>query len=146
MKKHSQISDGELAIMRLLWSDGQLSSRQIMEQLYPDCSASDHATIHSMLKRLEAKSLVTRNRDTHPHIFVATVTQAKFAGQQFAVMVNKVSGGSLAPFLSHLIQSDSLTKAQLDELRSMLDKPEKNKTGGQKSATRSSKKPRKRNQ
>ena len=120
MGTHIQISDGELAIMRLLWSDGRLLSRQIMEQLYPTCSASDHATVHSLLKRLEAKALVARDRSTHPHVFVATITQSEFAGRQLTDMVDKVSDGSLAPFLSHLIQSNSLTKSQLDELREML--------------------------
>lgn len=121
MSTHTPISDGELAVMRLFWSDGSLSSRSIMERLYPSCSPSDHATVHSLLKRLEKKKLVVRDRDGHPHVFSAAISQSEYAGRQFSDLANKVTDGSLAPFLSHLIASDSLTRSQLNELREMLE-------------------------
>lgn len=121
MPNHTSISDGELAVMRLIWKGGTISSRSIMEQLYPACSPSDHATVHSLLKRLEKKKLVVRDRQTHPHEFSAAVSQSEFAGRQFVDLADKVTDGSLAPFLSHLIQSDSLSRSQLDELREMLE-------------------------
>ncbi len=128
MSTHTPISDGELAVMRLFWSDGTLSSRNIMERLYPSCSPSDHATVHSLLKRLEKKKLVVRDRDQHPHMFSAAISQSEFAGRQFSDLANKVTDGSLAPFLSHLIKSHSLTRSQMDELREMLENhsPKKN--------------------
>ncbi len=133
MSKHTPISDGELAVMRLIWKEGTLSSRAIMEQLYPACTPSDHATVHSLLKRLEKKDLVIRDRQTHPHEFSAVVSQSEFAGHQFVDLAEKVTDGSLAPFLSHLIQSDSLSRSQLDELREMLDarSPKKNRKSNQ---------------
>ncbi len=137
MQPIPQISDGELAVLRLLWSRGAQTSRDIMELLYPDCSVSDHATVHSLLKRLEAKRLVARDRDTHPHVFSATIGQSEFAGRQLSRLAAKVSDGSLAPFLSHLIESNSLSADQLDELRNLLAKHKDNSGGrNRKRATR----------
>lgn len=131
MKPQKPVSDMELAVLRLLWAtDDSLSSRTIMEELYPTCTPSDYATVHSLLKRLEAKQLVARDRRRQPHLFTAEVSQSEFAGSQLEMMAEKVSGGSMAPFLSHLLQSQSLSRSQLDELQEMIEnaKPKKQKS------------------
>ncbi|MFK7769761.1 MAG: BlaI/MecI/CopY family transcriptional regulator [Mariniblastus sp.] len=140
MPNHTPISDGELAVMRLLWREGAISSRNIMERIYPGCSPSDHATVHSLLKRLEKKKLVTRDRTSHPHVFSATISQSEFAGRQFTDLAEKVTDGSLAPFLSLLIESNSLSKSQLNELRMMLDNHEPTQPAKKKRNSRQRKK------
>lgn len=57
-RKSLQVTDTELAVLRVLWQHGKESARGITEKLYPSCSASDFATVHSMLKRLEAKQAI----------------------------------------------------------------------------------------
>ena len=74
-----------------------------------------------MLQRLELKKLVQRDRSAHPHVFSACADRSSVAGQELEAMADKLAGGSLAPFLTHLVQSDQLTKTEIDELREMLD-------------------------
>ena len=121
MKKPQSITDTELAVLKLLWEQGPLAARAITEVIYPQCSASDVGTVHSMLQRLEAKKLVQRNRGSHPHIFSATVSRTDVAGQQLEQMAEKLADGSMVPFLAHLVQAGRLTQDELDELRALLD-------------------------
>jgi BlaI family penicillinase repressor len=120
-KRSLKVTDAELAVLRVLWQqDGRETAREITEVLYPNCSASDFATVHSMLKRLETKGAVTRDRSTHPHGFTAAVTETDVAGYKLQEVANQLSDGSMAPFILHLVQSQRLSKDEADTIRKML--------------------------
>lgn len=111
-KKSLHVTDTELAVLRVLWSQGKKTAREITESVYSGYSASDFATVHSMLKRLEGKRAVGRDRNTHPHRFRALVSETDVAGFKLAEMANKVSGGSMAPFILHLLDAGGLSEEE----------------------------------
>ena len=122
MKRTPQkITDTELAVLKVLWDHGPISARGITERLYPDCTDSDLGTVHSMLKRLEAKDMIARDRGGHVHLFSAKVERSLIAGQQLEEMADKLADGSLAPFLSHLVQANRLDNEEIQAIRRMLD-------------------------
>lgn len=121
MKHPTGITDTELSVLKQLWANGSLTSRQLVDELYPAGTASDVGTVHSMLQRLEAKKLVNRDRSRHPHVFSAAVSQSAVAGQQLHTLADKISDGSLFPFLTHLVETKSLSEEELSSLRKLID-------------------------
>jgi predicted transcriptional regulator len=119
-RKRRHATDAELAVLKVLWARGELSARSIAEELYPGGSASDIATVQKLVSRLEAKRLVTRERKPPAHLFRAAVSQEKFAGEQLEAMAEKLSDGSLAPFVMHLVNARGLTKREREEIRRLL--------------------------
>jgi BlaI family transcriptional regulator, penicillinase repressor len=113
-------SDAELAILKELWADGPLTARSIAERLYPMGTPSDIATVQKLLQRLEQKGLVTRERKPPAHLFRAQVTQEQLVGEQLDAMAEKLTGGSLAPFVTHLIKAKRLTEHDLHEIRRLI--------------------------
>ena len=122
MKPIKTITDAELTVLRWLWQHGAATARAVAQDLYPECTASDLATVHSLLQRLEAKKLVTRDRSCHVHTFSAAASQSEVAGRELQALADKLASGSLSPFLTHLVEGAKLTKKELDELRSLLKK------------------------
>jgi len=116
-----KVTETELAVLKVLWSHGERTAREITEAIYPECSASDIGTVHSMLQRLERKKLVRRSRRTHPHRFTAKVSVEEIAGRELEAMAEKLSEGSIAPFLMHLLSAGKLTSAEAEEIRTMLE-------------------------
>ena len=94
-KRTLHVTDTELAVLRVLWQQGPHTARGITEKVYSGYSASDFATVHSLLKRLEAKGAVDRDRSTHPHGFSAAVSETDIAGFKLAEVADKFSGGSI---------------------------------------------------
>ncbi len=119
-KKTLHVTDTELAVLRVLWQHGRETARGITEKVYQSCSASDFATVHSMLKRLEAKGAVDRDRSTHPHGFTAAVSETDIAGFKLAEIADQLPGGSMAPFILHLLDAQQLSKEDADAIREML--------------------------
>ena len=73
-RKAQAITEAELSVLKTLWERGPLTARLMTEAIYPQCSDSDLATVHSLLQRLEQKDLIARDRSRHAHLFSAAVT------------------------------------------------------------------------
>ncbi len=115
------ITDTELAVLKALWDSGPLTAKAIAEMLYGNCSESELGTVHSMLQRLERKKFILRDRSSHAHVFSSVVSRSEVAGQELQLMAKKLADGSMAPFLTHLVQADRLTEEEINEIRHMLD-------------------------
>ena len=127
MKSPQTITDAELAVLKFLWDRESATAKGITERLYPECTASDVGTVHSMLKRLESKRFIHRDRETHPQHFSAAVDRTQLAGRQLDEIANKVSDGSYMPFLTHLVEGDRLSEEDLAELRKILRRRQKSR-------------------
>lgn len=116
-----QLPDAELAVMQLLWDHEQLTARQVREQLYPDETASNHGTVQKLLQRLEQKNFVARNRSQFVHLFRAVVTRTQYAGAQLESLADKLTDGSLVPFLMHLMEARKISAKERREIQKLLD-------------------------
>ena len=115
------VTEAELTILEFLWSEGPSTKRVIAATLYPANRTSDVATVHKLLQRLEAKCHVARDRSSMAHVFSATAAKNEFVGGQLETFAAKLSGGSLAPLVMHLVEGKRLTKRERNKLRALLD-------------------------
>jgi predicted transcriptional regulator len=120
-KKKLSATDAELAVLRLLWESESLTAREIREVLYPGGTSSDHGTVQKLLQRLEKKQLVIRDSTAFVHVFRAKVSRGEMAGQQLESLAEKLTDGSLVPFIMHAVGSRSLTAQERKEIRRLLD-------------------------
>jgi BlaI family transcriptional regulator, penicillinase repressor len=115
------LANAELAVMELLWEEPSLSARVIRERLYPDASRAQHGTVQKLLQRLEDKGFVSRDRKEVVHFFSPRVLRREYAGDQLVILVDKLTDGSVAPLLTHLIEHKKISKDELARLRGLLD-------------------------
>lgn len=120
-KNVPNITEAEWAVLQRLWDHGPASVRQLTDALYPRGGASEYATVHKLLERLEAKGCVARKREDGVFVFAAAVDRDAVLGQQLDALVEKMCGGSLQPLLSNLIRGRRLTADELKELLSLVE-------------------------
>ena len=118
------LANAELAVMKLLWQNDRLTARQIREQLYPDADKAQHGTVQRLLQRLEAKGYVARDRNLSVHLFSAAVSRQTYAGTQLESLAAKLTAGSFAPLITHLIEQKKISRDEIDRIRAILDEPE----------------------
>jgi BlaI family penicillinase repressor len=121
MPNSRHATDAELAVLKVLWEHAPRSARDIADVLYPGGAASDIATVQKLISRLEAKRLVLRERKPPAHEFRPALTQDQFAGEQLEAMADKLSDGSLTPFVLHLVNARKLTARERQQIRKLLD-------------------------
>lgn len=119
--KRPPLANAELAIMDLLWRQDRMTARQIREELYPDETKAQHGTVQRLLQRLEDKGYIDRDRSLSIHFFSATIDRRTYAGTQLESLASKLTGGSFAPLITHLVEEKKLSREDLDQIRAILD-------------------------
>ena len=115
------VTDAEWAILERLWDQGPASIRQLTDILYPKGGASEYATVHKLLERLEAKKFVQRKRVQGVYLFAAISLRDDVIGRQVEALVDKMYGGSLQPLLVNLVRVKRLSAQELRDLLALVD-------------------------
>jgi len=122
--KQPSLANAELAVMDLLWQNDRMTARQIREQLYPDATKAQHGTVQRLLQRLEDKGYVERDRTLSVHFFSAAISRQTYAGQQLESLADKLTAGSFAPLITHLVEEKKISRDEIKRIRAILDELE----------------------
>lgn len=122
--KQPSLANAELAIMDRLWQSERLTARQIREQLYPDAAKAQHGTVQRLLQRLEDKGYVERDRSLSVHLFSSAISRQTYAASQLESLANKLTAGSIAPLITHLVEEKRISRQEIERIRAILDKHE----------------------
>ncbi|MBL8864335.1 MAG: BlaI/MecI/CopY family transcriptional regulator [Gemmataceae bacterium] len=120
-RDHPDVTDAELGVLQALWENGPSTIRQLTDHLYPKGGTSHYATVQKLLERLESKGCVARNRSSMTHVFAAGINREAFVGGQLRAVAERLCGGSIAPVLTHLLKTETLSEADRKELRNLLN-------------------------
>lgn len=121
LRPRAKATEAEWNVLELLWEKGSASVRHLADVLYPKGGASEYATVHKLLERLDGKGYVRRERQGGIYLFSAAVNRDEVIGRQLESLVEKMCGGSLQPLLSNLVRVKGLTPDELRELLKLVD-------------------------
>ena len=112
----------ELQILGTLWQHGSGTVRQVMERL-SDGKERAYTSVLSVMQVMQKKELlgIEKERDGLAHIFKPLVTREQVVAPLLRGLVAKVFGGSRRTAMQHLLQSDTVDKQEIDDLRQLLD-------------------------
>src|SRR6478672_4179087 len=118
------ITESELAVLRILWDRQPATIRQLSDILYPKGEAAQYATVQKLLDRMEAKGYVKRDRTLFVHMFSAVLDRDQLIGRRLRSLAEMLCDGSLTPLLTHLARADDLTEKDRRALRAIMDEIE----------------------
>jgi len=114
-----KLSKLEFQIMEALWTQGDLSIREIQEA-FPAKRRPAYTTIQTTIYRLEAKGVVRRVKKVgNFHIFAASVSR-NAAQRRLVDDLLALFGGRSQPVMAHLIESGKLTLQDVKEAEKVL--------------------------
>jgi predicted transcriptional regulator len=124
MTDRPELSKSELEVARVLWSLGSATVREVHAALAAE-RRIDFATVQTYLRRLEAKGyvhgrLVGRTRVYSPKIKPRTVIR-----ETIDDLLDRLFAGEALPLMKHLVEERGLSDDDIAQLRSMLDRLEK---------------------
>ena len=80
--------------------------------------------VNSWLETL-LKGFIHRDRSLGVHLFSAIVGREAYGGRQLESLAQKLTGGSIAPLLTHLLDEKKLDMAEIKRLRKLLKEAQK---------------------
>lgn len=112
-------TDGELEILRVLWSRGPSSLADVCEALRSERDVAT-TTVATMLRVMLDKGLIRRKRAGRGHHWSAAVTHAAAAQSLIGKIVDGVFDGSASRLVAHLVEAGQLSDKELAELRDLI--------------------------
>ena len=116
------VPDAELAVLKVLWDRGPATIREIADELYPGGEVAHYATVQKLLDRLHSRRFVARRRNGNLNVFSAKVARSDLIRNRLKDTADQLCEGSMTPLLTQLVEANSLSKAEIAELRAMIDR------------------------
>lgn len=116
-------TDVEFQILNILWDLGPSPVRDIHRQL-DAIKGTNYSTTVKMLGVMLQKGLLRRDEDAQPHVYRTALTRHRAGKQMLNDVVQKVYDGSSLSLVLQALSSSKATKAELAEIRKLLDQME----------------------
>jgi BlaI family transcriptional regulator, penicillinase repressor len=113
-------TDQELEILKVLWRSGPSSVREIWNEL-SESREIGQTSVLKIMQIMRDKGLLNCDVNQRPQVFRPKQSQKTTLKHLAGDMVTRVFGGSASLLLQHAIDGRKSTKAELAEMRAMLD-------------------------
>jgi predicted transcriptional regulator len=114
-----RISEGEQAVMEVLWAESPLTATEVADRIPTERGWSER-TVKTMLGRLLAKGALLHEEDGRRYLYRPAVERADYAIRETRRLADRLFGGRAAPLVAHLAASDGLTDQDIAELEALL--------------------------
>ena len=120
MNQIARLPDAELEVMNALWAAGEPLTRPELEQRLSRKGWAS-TTLLALLTRLEEKGFVTRQKQGRGYLYASAVPRREYAKTEGRTALGRMFGGSAKNLVAALVETDSLTEADIDELSDYLE-------------------------
>lgn len=117
-------TEAELEILTVLWSRGPCTVREVHEVLIKRKSAQ-YTTVLKLLQIMAEKGLVRRDETERAHVYTAAHSRESTQKQLAGDLLQRAFNGSAARLLQGALSARKASKAELDEIRKLLDEYER---------------------
>lgn len=122
-KKLKKPSAGEMELLSLLWEHGPLSLSEAHHTIDREVG---YTTIQTRLNRLVDNGFATREKQGRQATrYRAAVEPDQVGAGVLDQVVQQVTRGKILPLVAHLVQSNKLTREELDELKQLVREAER---------------------
>jgi len=116
----------ELEILRVLWSRGPSTVREVHEALSAAKTKDvGYTSILKFLQIMTEKGLVRRNEEQRAHVYEACEPAEKTKRQIAGDVLQRVFEGSARDLMVHALAGRRTSKQEIEELRQLLDEHER---------------------
>ena len=116
MDKKITVSDAELEIMEVLWSAGRGLNAGEIRNILNENKNWERTTVLTLINRLVKKEVV-RQEKREVFYYLPCISREEYVREETKSFVNKFFKGSSRNLAAALVNNESLTKEDVEELR-----------------------------
>jgi len=113
----------ELAILKVLWTAGPRSVREI-QGILNESKATGYTTVLKMLQIMTEKGLVERDETVRPQIYRAKYSQEQTQRHLVSDLLQRAFGGSVKALVMQALATKKSSAKDLDLIEKLLDRIE----------------------
>lgn len=122
MKKKSppRPTDRELAILRILWTRGPCTVRQVNEEMNRE-QRTGYTTTLKLMQIMTDKNLLMRDDSRFQHVYEPAVSEEKTQNLVVGELMDRVFNGSAQKLVMRALSTKKVSGEELARIRALLD-------------------------
>ncbi len=118
-------TEGELALLRVLWKRGSATVREVHEEITRQRPLG-YTTVLKLLQIMIEKGLVQRTESSKAHLYRAAASQQETQSQMLRDLSDRLFSGSAAQLAMHALSMEPANAQELEKVRTLLGQRGKN--------------------
>ena len=119
VKTKYELTEGEWAIIGAVWANQPCAAPTVQEAL-EEQKAWTYSTVKTMMDRMVAKGLLKTERIRNLILYRSAITKQEAQSGEIMRAVKRAFDGALTPMMQFLLDNNSLSQKQLNELEGMI--------------------------
>ena len=120
-RRTSLPTDGELRILRVLWSRGPSTVREVHEAL-SEIAETGYTTVLKLLQIMTEKGLVRRDESQRAHVYEARAGEDDTQQHLLSDLLDRAFDGSASKLVMQALSSGRASRQEIDEIRRLNEK------------------------
>jgi predicted transcriptional regulator len=113
-------TDGELAILRVLWRRGPATVREVMDELAAERDTG-YTTVLKLLQIMTDKGLVRRDESERTHVYDAAFSEDETQRRLVGELLERAFGGSAQKLVLQALAAQPAGREELAEIRRIIE-------------------------
>lgn len=111
-------TDAELAILRVLWTQGPATVREVQDHLETD---QGYTTVLKHLQIMLDKGLVTRDESGRAHVYAPAIAEADTQRRLVRDLLDRAFDGSARQLVMRALSTEGISREELGRVRDLLN-------------------------
>ena len=124
MSRKHQLAELQLAIMHVLWEQGEATVSDVRDALAPTRPLA-YTTVGTMLAKMEMKGQVAHHIVGRVNVYRAAIQQDQVSRSMVTDLADRLFNGDVTQMVCHLLDGSDLTPTDLAELKRLIRQKEK---------------------
>ena len=125
MPDRHQLTELQLAILRVIWDRSEATVQDIWEALHAERGLAQ-TTVATMLSRLERRGVVTRRAQARQYQYRAAVTEQEVQHSMVGELTERLFDGDVTALVQHLLSGEDVSPGDIAKIRDMIARVETN--------------------
>jgi predicted transcriptional regulator len=119
MPERHDLTELQLAILRLLWQRGEATVAELWEALYEQRRLAQ-TTVATLVARLQRRGIVARRTRDRQFLYRATITEADVRHSMVSELTERLFAGDRTELVNHLVSASDMSPGDLARLKQIL--------------------------
>jgi predicted transcriptional regulator len=124
MDESPELTDLQLAVLRVLWRGGEPTVQEVQAALHPERPLAV-TTVATLLSRLEKRRVVTHRSEGRVYRYRACLSEEEARRSMVGGLAGRLFGGDVTALVSHLLGGEQVGPDDLARIREMIDRRER---------------------
>ena len=115
-----QISEAEWEIMKIIWTNPNISAREVMKELEESIEWKIN-TVKTLLGRLVEKKAIGFEKNNRTYFYYPLVSKEECVKAESKSFLERVYNGSVGLMMANFLKHQKLSKKDIDQLKNILN-------------------------